>query len=86
MRDQRLEQVALIERADQRRDHVHQLGALALHIGWEQVSGIGGELEEAAVAQVRDVATHRPHRIERFPYQIDLLGCHRGMLPPQCKS
>src|SRR5262249_41047149 len=30
--------------------------------------------------QLRDVATHRPHRIERFPYQIDLLGRHRGKL------
>jgi hypothetical protein len=76
---------ALIERADQRCNHVHQLGALALHVTWEKVSGLGGELEEAAVTEVCDVATHGPHRIERFPYEFDLLGRHRGT-PPQCES
>jgi hypothetical protein len=27
-----------------------------------------------SVTQVSDVAAYRPHRIERFPYKVDLLG------------
>jgi hypothetical protein len=76
MRDYRLEQRALVERADQRCDHVHQFDPLPVHVASEQVFCIGGELEEPAVTQVRDVATHRPLRIERFPYEVDLLGRH----------
>src|SRR6516164_5960005 len=76
MLDERLEQRTLVERANQHRDHVHQLDLLPLHVAWEQFSCIGGELEEPAVTQVGDVATHRPHRIERFSDKVDLLGRH----------
>src|SRR6516225_4977994 len=76
MLDERLEQRALVERANQHRDHVHQLDPLPLHVAWEQFSCIRGELEEPAVTEVSDVATHRPHRIERFPDKVDLLGRH----------
>jgi hypothetical protein len=76
MRDQRLEHRGLVERADQFGDHVHQLDTLPLYVAREQVSCLRRKLEESAVTQLPDVATHRPHRVERIPDLVCLLGRH----------
>jgi len=51
----------LVERADQRRDHVHQLHPLSLHVACEQVSCIGGQFEEPAVTQVSEMSRRIGH-------------------------
>ena len=63
---------------DARSGLVHTVGVTtgSVHVASEQDFCIGGEFEEPAVTQVRDVATHRPHRIERFSYEVDLVGRH----------
>jgi hypothetical protein len=47
--DERLEQLALIECADDGGDHVHELEVLAFQIAREQALRIGSKLEEPAV-------------------------------------
>ena len=64
MGNDRLEQRVLIERAHDRRDRVHQLDMLSVHIVGEQTLRIGSKLEEPAVKQTRKFAAHRPKRVE----------------------
>jgi hypothetical protein len=42
------EQRALVERTDKRRDHVHELDPLPLHVARKQFLRIGREFEEPA--------------------------------------
>src|SRR6516165_7563755 len=64
MGNDRLKKCALVERADDGRDRVHQLDVLSVHVVGEQTPRIGSEFEEPTVKEMRNLATHRPDRIE----------------------
>jgi hypothetical protein len=76
MEDERLEQLTLVECADDGGDHVHQLEVLAFQVGGEQTLCVGSKLEEPAVERSRELPADRPYRVERSPDQCNLLGRH----------
>jgi hypothetical protein len=76
MADDGLEHLALIERPDDRRDRIHQLEFLLVHIVGEQAPCIGHKLEKSPVELRGELLTEWPQRVERFPDQVDLLGRH----------
>jgi hypothetical protein len=79
MNDDRLEQFTLVEGADNGRDRVHQLEVLSFHVAGKQALRIGSELEKPVVKVVRELSTHRPDRVERFPDELNLLWGHCGI-------
>ena len=59
-----LEYFALIERPNDRGDHVHQLKLLPFHIVWKQPLRIGCEFEEPVVKYLGKSSMRGPQRIE----------------------
>src|SRR5215475_11069807 len=74
--DNRLKQVALVKRADDGGDRIHQLEMLSFHVAGKQLLRIGSELEEAAIKCNGELSTHRPYRVERLSDEINLLSRH----------
>jgi hypothetical protein len=62
--DDGLKYLALIKRADNGGNHVHQFELLPSNIFREKGSRIRRQFEEPRVKQVRKPPTRRPHRIE----------------------
>src|SRR5215467_3583711 len=74
--DDRLKQLALVERADDGGNRIHQLEMLSFHVVGKQLLRIGSELEEPTVKCNGELSTHRPYRVERLPDEINLFRRH----------
>src|SRR5262245_20010725 len=82
--DDRLKQLALVERADDGGDRIHQLEMQSFHFAGKLLLRIGSELEEAAIKCNGELSTHRPYRVERLPDEINLFrrrDADRGKVP-----
>jgi Tripartite tricarboxylate transporter family receptor len=76
-----LEQLTLVERADDGGDHVHQLDVLASQIAGEQTLRVGSEFEEPAVERSRELPADRPYRVERLFDQHNLFRRTLAQIP-----
>src|SRR5262245_50796099 len=74
--DHRLKQLALVERADDGGDRIHQLEMLSFHVVGKQLLRIGSELEEAVIKCNGELSTHRPYRVERLSDEMNLFSRH----------
>src|SRR6266511_94204 len=76
MANDRLEHFALVERADNGSDHVHQFEVLPFHVASEQALRIRSEFKKPAVKLVSELSTDRPDRVERLSDKLSLVRRH----------
>src|SRR5436190_18895375 len=78
MANDRLEHFALVERANNGSDHVHQFEVLPFHVASEQALSIRSEFKKPAVKLVSELSTDRPDRVERLSNKRGLFRRHDG--------
>jgi hypothetical protein len=76
MADDRLEHFALVERANDGSDHVHQFEVLPFHVASEQALRIRSQFKKPAVKLVSELSTDRPDRVERLSDKLSLFRRH----------
>src|SRR6266550_5140702 len=76
MANDRLEDFALVERTNDRSDHVHQFEVLPFHVAPEQALRIRSEFKKPAVKLVSELSTDRPDRVERLSDKRSLFRRH----------
>ena len=74
----RLEHFALVERANNGSDHVHQFEVLSLHVAPKQALRIRREFKKPAVKLVSELSPDRPDCIERLSDELNLFRSHDG--------
>src|SRR5262245_20816773 len=71
-----MEQLTIVERADDRSDRIHQLQVEPFHVARKQRPHVRIQLEEPAVKRERELLADWPHRVERLADQFNLLSVH----------